>query len=82
MPAMRLRRVVFPEPEGPMRARNSPRGTSRERSWSGVMRFGPFLKDLERLRMVMNDIASLLSVIGYPLSVIGGKKGRGRVFLR
>src|ERR1051325_1267826 len=28
MPAMRLRSVVFPEPDGPMSARKSPRGTS------------------------------------------------------
>src|SRR5258707_204937 len=32
MPAMRLRRVVFPEPEGPMSPRNSPSGISNEMS--------------------------------------------------
>src|SRR4051794_8837141 len=33
-PAMRLSKVVLPEPDGPMRARNSPSGTSRFRSLS------------------------------------------------
>src|SRR5882762_11665348 len=34
MPAMRLRSVVFPDPEGPIRPRNSPSGTSSEMSCS------------------------------------------------
>jgi hypothetical protein len=34
MPAMRLRRVVFPDPEGPMSARNSPSSISNVMSFS------------------------------------------------
>src|SRR5215212_11085064 len=41
MPAMRLRRVVLPLPEGPMRARNEPDSIWRSRSWRGRMMFSP-----------------------------------------
>src|SRR5438105_10750178 len=33
-PAIRFSRVVLPEPDGPISARNSPSGTSRFSSWS------------------------------------------------
>ena len=46
IPAIRFRRVVLPEPDGPMSERNSPRGTSSERSSSGLIVVFPLLKVL------------------------------------
>ena len=53
MPAMRLRRVVLPEPDGPMSERNSPRGTSRDKFSSGLMVVLPLVKALVTDLMVM-----------------------------
>ena len=36
MPDSKFSNVVFPEPDGPISARNSPFGTSRSSDWSGV----------------------------------------------
>ena len=41
MPEMRFSQVVFPDPDGPIRARNSPAGTSRSRFSSGVTSIRP-----------------------------------------
>jgi hypothetical protein len=60
IPATRLSKVVFPEPDGPMSARNSPLATSRDRSSNGVMVVFPLLKDLVTDRMEIKDIVSFL----------------------
>ena len=54
MPAMRLRSVVLPDPDGPIRERNSPRGTSRDKSSRGVMIVFPLVNDLVMDLIVMS----------------------------
>ena len=45
MPAMRFKSVVFPLPDGPIKARNEPCSICRSRSLSGVISVSPFLNE-------------------------------------
>src|SRR5437764_9431030 len=49
-PAMRFKSVVLPEPDGPMRARNSPAGTSRDSFWRTRISSLPRTNDLYNSR--------------------------------
>ena len=59
-PAIRLSSVVLPEPDGPIRARNSPSGTSRLRSLSTSICSLPRWKNLwtSRTRTIGSSIIS------------------------
>src|SRR6516165_4889732 len=61
MPATRFRRVLLPEPEGPMSARNSPSAMSKEMSCSTGMTWLPRRYVLERL---------CISTIGFAVSML------------
>ena len=64
IPAIRLRRVVFPEPDGPMSERNSPRGTSSDRFSRGVMVVFPLVKDLVTDLMEIRGFMIFLVSVG------------------
>src|SRR5262249_55436529 len=70
IPAMMLRRVVLPDPEGPIRARNSPSGTSRLTSDRGMTRAEPrwWIFDRCSIRtMGLPTTRSLLRANGLPV---------------
>src|ERR1041384_2976548 len=67
MPAMRLRSVVFPEPEGPMSPRNSPSGISNEMSRRTGISYESRQYDFETFWIETRAMADY-SGIGYSLT--------------
>src|SRR5262249_4782831 len=80
-PAIRFSRVVLPEPDGPIRARNSPSSTSRSRSWSTGMRISSRRYSLDTPR---STIAYFLPIGFRPFSgrPAGRRPASGRGLVR